>query len=145
MLESPKACTYNTIKNRVCLEAYFETITNKKHRTGLTRFRLSNHDLLIEKGMHMRPRLDRSDRKCFICKDKVENERHFIVECPAYEKERKELFDCCYEKCPTFEYIHTEEQKFIFIMTNEDIFINKKLGKYIFECFKIRQCLKETI
>ena len=35
LLESPKACTYSTIKNRVCLETYFGTMSETKHKIGL--------------------------------------------------------------------------------------------------------------
>ena len=65
-MESPKAITYSKIKNNVSLEKYLEKVKNIRHKIALTRFRLSNHNLLIETGRHLRPKLERPDRKCFI-------------------------------------------------------------------------------
>ena len=136
--ESPKAITYTSIKNTVFLEKYLCTIENLKHKIALSRFRLSNHDLLIEKGRHMRPRLERSDRKCFLCKDKIENEIHFLTECPLYNNERKILFNSCRRTCPNFDYLVTNEQIFCFVMTSEEPIVIRNLAKFIFQAFKIR-------
>ena len=139
LLDSPKAICYASIKNTVFLEKYLYTIDNSKHRTALSRFRLSNHDLLIEKGRHMRPRLERNDRKCFVCNDKIENESHFLTECPLYENERNSLYQACRENCVNFDLLNTNEQRFCFIMTNENPHVIKELGKFIFHAFKVRQ------
>ena len=58
---------------------------------ALSRFRLSNHSLLIETGRYSRPKIERDDRKCFICKDEIEDELHFVTKCPLYSEERKHL------------------------------------------------------
>ena len=87
----------------------------------------------------MRPRLERNDRKCFICNDKIENEIHFLTECPLYENERNSLFQACRENCVNFDLLNTNEQKFCFVMTNENPHVIKNLGKFIFQAFKVRQ------
>ena len=104
----------------------------------IVKFRLSNHNLLIEKGRHTRPRLERNDRKCFICKEKIENEMHFITECPLYENERVILYEACRKNCKNFASL-TKEQKFIFVMTNECVNVIRSLGKFVFESFKLRE------
>ena len=76
--ESPKALSYVLFKNNVGFEKYLYQVKNKSHRKAMTRFRLSNHSLLIEKGRHLRPPLERSERKCFICKNEVEDEKQFF-------------------------------------------------------------------
>ena len=43
---------------------------------------------MIEKGRHMRPRIECNERKCFICKNDVEDEIHFLTKCPLYDNER---------------------------------------------------------
>ena len=93
--ESPKAVSYATFKRTVHYEKYLDQIKNPKYKKSLSRFRLSNHDLLIEKGRYMRPKLERQDRKCFNCESEIEDEQHFIVKCPFYIEERQKLFDCC--------------------------------------------------
>ena len=57
----------------------------------------------------MRPRLDRNERKCFNCKSKIEDECHFITECPIYTQERELLYNCCKQDCVNFDS-RTKEQ-----------------------------------
>jgi hypothetical protein len=58
--ESPKAISYVKFKNTIFLEKNLCIVKNKRHKTG---FRLSNHNLLIEKGRHFRPKIERNERK----------------------------------------------------------------------------------
>lgn len=139
--DSPKAVSYGIFKNTVSLEKYLYQIRNTKYRIALSRFRLSNHNLLIEKGRHMRPRLDRNERKCFLCKDVVEDEKHFITKCPLYSKERNFLYQSLEKSSIHFNSLTTDEQKFIFIMTNEDTNVMNDLSKYICNSFLIRDKL----
>ena len=134
---SPKATSYVTFKKAVSYEKYLDQIENVNHRVCLSRFRLSNHNLLIEKGRHMRPRLERNERKCFNCNVEIEDECHFIIKCPLYTEERNLLFDCCRNGCKNFDLL-TVEQKFIFIFTNEDASITKILARFIFNSLKKR-------
>ena len=139
--KSPKAISYGTFKNTVYFEKYLHLIKSTKNRIALTRFRLSNHNLLIEKGRHVRPRLDRSERKCFLCKDEIEDEKHFVTKCPFYSKERAILYRSLQNNCVNFNSLDTDEQKFIFIMTNENINVLNELGKYIYNSFSKRDKL----
>ena len=86
----------------------------------------------------MRPRLERNERKCFNCKAEIEDECHFLIKCPLYTEEHKLLIDCCKNGCKNFDLL-TEEQKFIFILTNEDASINKMLARFIFNSLKKRE------
>ena len=137
--ESPKALSYNLFKNNVCFEKYLSQIKNISHRKAMSRFRLSNHSLLIEKGRHLRPPLERNDRKCFICKREVENEKHFLITCPLYENQREILFQTCRENSRHFDSLTSEEDKFIFIMTNEDANVIKSVAKFVSDSFKFRE------
>jgi hypothetical protein len=137
--ESPKALSYILFKNNVRLEKYLYQVKNKSHRKAMTRFRLSNHSLLIEKGRHLRPPLERTERKCFICKKEVEDEKHFLITCPLYENQRDILFETCRENCRRFDLLTAENEKFIFIMTNEDINIVKSVAKFVSDSFKFRE------
>ena len=105
MRNSPKAISYVLFKTTVNIENYLDEIENTKHKTSLSRFRLSNYNLLIEKGRHMRPRLDRNERKCFNCRDKIEDAHHFITECPIYNHEREILFESCNRECQNFDVL----------------------------------------
>ena len=137
--DSPKAISFVMFKRSVCLEKYLHQVKNLKNKKALSRFRLSNHSLMIEIGRHLRPRLERNERKCPICKDEVENEIHFLTKCPLYTDERDILFQVCRQNCIHFDALSYDEQKFIFIMTNENPDITRSLAKFICNSFEIRK------
>ena len=139
LTESPKALSYVLFKGNVRLEKYLYQVKNVSDRKSLSRFRLSNHPLLIEKGRHLRPPLKREDRKCFVCKSLVENEKHFLITCPLYENERTILFHTCRENCRLFDAITSEEEKFIYIMTNEEQAVMKAVAKFVSNSLKLRE------
>ena len=63
----PKAISFNLFKSQSHLEKYTITTSNTKHKIALCRLRISSHDLMIEKGRHFKPKLERDDRKCPYC------------------------------------------------------------------------------
>ena len=93
---------------------------------------------MIEKGRHQKPVLERSERKCPFCESEIEDELHFIISCPKYENERTLLFRACTENSIHFETM-SNELKFIFIMSNEDLNVSSKLGSFIFNSMKTRE------
>ena len=136
--ESPKAISYGIFKTTVFYEKYLSEIKNKKYKIALSRFRLSNHNLLIENGRHSRPRIARNERKCFLCKNIVEDEKHFITNCPLYSKQRLILYQYMGSNSIHFNSLETDEEKFTYIMTNENTIVMNELGKYISNAFLIR-------
>ena len=137
--KSPKAISYKTFKVNISLENYLYLVKNLKHKIALSRFRLSNHNLLIEKGRHMIPKIERNQRKCLLCKTEVEDEFHFLIICPLYDEERATLFQQCRINSIHFDTTLNDQQKFIFIMTNECPTILGILAKYVYNSFKIRE------
>ena len=136
-----KSDAFNSFKSEIKLEKYTHIVKNKKHRIALSRLRLSSHQLMIEKGRHHRPSLERSERKCPHCKDKVEDECHFITSCPLYLTERGELYAEVRRNSILFDEIPTDEQQFIFILSNENVDVLKKLAAYVYKAFGIRASL----
>ena len=51
--ESKRLDSYSKYKENFVLEEYLSKTTNRKYTTSLTRFSLSSHELLIEKGRHL--------------------------------------------------------------------------------------------
>ena len=135
---SPKALSYMLFKKNICLERYLYQVANIKHKKALSRFRLSNHVLQIEKGRHMRPPLERSERKCFVCINEVENEIHFLIQCPLYNEEREILFQICRRNCRLFDSLNSDELKFIYIMTSEDVDVTMGVAKFVWDSFNVR-------
>ena len=105
-----KLKTYSAIKSSVGREDYLSIIQNTKERIAFTKFRLSNHELMIEKGRHMK--IEKRYRLCPFCPTEVEDEQHFLLKCPIYNHLREELFINILHILPDF-YIHPNE-KFLF-------------------------------
>ena len=52
--ESSKLRTYRRIKTEIGREEYLANISNLNERTAISKIRLSNHTLMIEKGRHLK-------------------------------------------------------------------------------------------
>ena len=90
--ERSKLRTYALFKKEIGLEPYLIDVENISTRSIVTKFRLSNHKLMIEVGRHQGME-DRNERVCPFCPDKVEDESHFLLFCPTYRIQRKTFFD----------------------------------------------------
>jgi hypothetical protein len=60
----------------------------KFNRSLITKIRISAHQLAIETGRYMKPPLPVPERFCKNCKNKVEDEKYFILYCPLYKNLR---------------------------------------------------------
>lgn len=89
---STKADTFKSFKTRVKFEMYLEDVKNRKHRVAMTKLRTSDHNLMIEEGRRLRPRIERSLRTCPACPNSVEDECHFLTTCPIYKDNREKIF-----------------------------------------------------
>ena len=110
-----KLRTYSLIKESVEIENYLITTRNINARVCLTKFRLSNHKLMIETGRHQK--VPKTERFCPFCYGMVEDEIHFLINCKQYDALRGPLFKECREARKNFSY-YSNKEKFIFIMTH---------------------------
>ena len=78
--------TYAIYKQTFDLETFLKSINTNKYRISLTKFRLSAHDLAIERDRHEGITcIHREHRTCTNCQmGMVENEFHFLLVCPKY-------------------------------------------------------------
>ena len=91
--EDSKLRTYAFFKISPGYEKYLDQKKCVKMRTALTKFRISNHTLMIEKGRHLSPKMAKELRFCPFCPNKVEDEKHFLLECPTYKYIRSDLYN----------------------------------------------------
>ncbi len=77
-------------------------------------------------------------RFCKSCINKVENEVNLLLYCKNYETERTQFLNKTNDLYPNFKNIPTSEQKYIYLMTNENKIFLEILGKFIFEIFNKR-------
>ena len=73
-----KLRTYRLFKDNISLEKYL-LILNEDERRVLTKFRVSAHNLEIEKGRYIGVKTE--DRICKLCNTGVEDETHFLLQC----------------------------------------------------------------
>ena len=106
-------------------EAYFNQISRRKFRCTLTKLRLSDHNLMIEKGRKQSTKLSFDDRTCKICFSEnfqvTEDEVHFLSDCSwrKYENHRQKLTNDISNLVFHFHNLDNGK-KFVFILSNED-------------------------
>ena len=113
--ETSKLRTYSLFKSKIGFENYLNTIKNKAIRTEITRFRLSNHQLMIEIGRHRK--IPKNLRFCPFCPDTIETEIHFLISCPTYNHNREILTEYFHTLNPSF-ILYTELKKFQNLFAN---------------------------
>ena len=83
-IRNSKLCTYKMFKNKFVVEHYLINLHDFESRKIVAKFWCSDHTLMIETGRHKK--IDLEERMCKMCSQKrVDDERHFLPECPAYE------------------------------------------------------------
>ena len=127
-----KLRSYRIFKKQYELENYLISIKNIKHRITLTRLRISDHNLMIEKGRHTKPYTTPEKRICPTCKNDVEDEFHFIIKCPTYKKEREDFQQL-------FKKHSSEQQIFLNIINPQSKSIAHDAAKFIFDCTQTRK------
>ena len=108
---------------------YLNCVTVKKYRFAFSRLRVSSHRLAIESGRwHKANIIPLNERKCQYC-NKLEDEFHFVLECPLYNDFRKNLIKRYYWNNPNI-------LKFVSLLTTE----NKKETKNFRKMYIIVIC-----
>ena len=133
---------FKTIETYKC-EDYLRQVTNVQHRITLTKLRLSNHNLAIETGRYVRPYKKPEERICPICKKDVEDERHFLTQCPAYQEKRSTLFEYLNKKYRIS--VDTMAPDYVFLLLinppSKNKPVQKLIAKYVFDCYEKRRSL----
>ena len=98
----------------------------------MTKFRLSNNLLNIEKLRHTTPKTPKEERYCPFCPTTVEDEVHFLLHCPIYSLPRNDMLNKHIQKSPLF-HEKSSKQKFIELMSPENAHLVAKLVHNLFE------------
>ena len=109
-----KLRTYKNFKLKIGIENYLSLITCTKRRMTMSKFRLSNHNLMIEIGRHKK--ISKELRFCPLCPNEIEDEMHFVMSCKGFDKQRKDFFTKIDEENSHFRNLNNFEKfKFLFI------------------------------
>ena len=131
-----KLRTYSLMKTKIGYESYLSQITMVNKRKSLTKFRLSNHSLMIEKGRHLG--IDKNARFCKFCPLNVEDEIHFLINCKTFDILRKELFETASNTIYHF-YQLSDSGKLIALLSNSVIIHHA--SNYLHKTLEIRNFL----
>jgi hypothetical protein len=136
---SSRASFYRSFKSVFNTSHYLDIIHTENHRKALTKLIVSSHNLRIESGRWERPTPPANERMCHFCLDKIEDEYHFLLECPNYANERSRLM-------PKYFRTRTSMYKCVELINSGKRKTIISLAKFVFQAFKKRNkdLLNET-
>lgn len=113
------------------LQSYLCKLIPDIYKKCIVKFRLSSHNLAIEKGRYSN--VNRNLRTCTLCIDDIEDEMHFILSCPLYmySNLRECLIKPYYWRKPSV-------YKLLQLLSTTNVKDLCNLGKYIFRALKHR-------
>ena len=133
-MTSGKLDTYFSIKKSFEMEKYL-SMSKFYLRKSLCKLRVSAHRLMIEIGRYNKTRLQRDERICKNCDTgKVEDEFHFLLECPNYIHERHAFFNNIKTKIHLFTSM-SDKEKFEWLFIQEDLSVMENFALFIDNCF----------
>ncbi len=136
-----KLRTYAKFKTNFEMETYMQIEDMPfKCRQLFCAFRISCHDLEIERGRYQRVPKPPEERICKLCKIQAETEEHFIVFCPEFTDKRTLLFKEIYKIEPEFQKMNNNT-KFIFLMSSTNITIIRAVMTFIKDAYRERALL----
>ena len=134
--ESSKLRTYALLKMEAGEEPYLKAVKNIKDRMSMTKFRLSNHQLMIEKGRHSN--IKKEDRICPFC-SAFEDEKHFLLYCSIYSNLRETMLVTAEEKLNQQLMRHEDETMLKYLLGNTEI--SPTVAKYLRKTMELRNFL----
>ena len=135
--ENSKLRTYGIFKSEIREEPYLKIVKNVKDRISMTKFRLSNHNLMIEKGRHRN--LDRTMRICLFC-TAVEDEIHFLTKCETFRHLRSSLLHNVEQKLNIRNLKYMEGRSLLKLLLEKEE-IAQLVAKYLTKSFELREFL----
>ena len=152
-----KLRTYCKLKGSFTQEPYISLVRNRNQRASLTRLRVSSHNLGIELGRRTQPITPLDQRKCIYCKHCspdlsqqassanmsqpnpcLDDEIHFLVQCPTFKIKRNCLYGKLACLVPNFMQLNDSEKfsQMLCPTTPQAAKLVSKFAKIMFECRK---------
>ena len=135
-----KLRTYRLIKNNIVYEPYLN-LRNFEKRKYIAQLRISAHKLKIETGRYNSHNayINPEERICNqFPRNTKEDEFHFLLECDKYKGIRKKLFSKCQNDNQLLQ-LYSDQCKFIWLLTTENMKTLNHLGDYIINAFNMRK------
>jgi hypothetical protein len=116
-----KLRTYRLFKDTLEVEPYLLLNQHRFQRRSLAMFRIGVLPLEVETGRYARPATPLDQRICQLCNSHaVEDEKHFLLQCPLYEDQRQALLQRASTLNEHFENLNYVD-KMIYLMNEPSI------------------------
>jgi len=130
----PKLRTYRLFKDNVSAEGYVKYSVHRKKRSLMAQLRLGVLPLKIETGRYQNT--PEKERTCDACSNTIENEIHFMFECPQYSPTRDILLDAAKLYNTDFDNLNVSDKLNILLNT-----LWKDSSKFVLEAWNTRNNL----
>ena len=128
---------YLALNRQYTIADYLSMVTDQQLKRTLTKYRLSEHSLAIEKGRHRKTWLPAEQRLCSHCTlNEPETELHFLTKCEKYKHIRETHFQK-FESITTGFITLTDEDK-LPILLGEDPKRSNLAAVYVTACHRMR-------
>ena len=128
---SPKGFIYQHLVDHFSLQFHLQKPIIYVYKKLITKFRVSAHNLNIEVGRHRN--IQRRNRLCQLCElNEVEDEFHFILQCPFYVEIRRKYIKKYY-------YIRASVFKLIQLLSVQNVKELRNLGRYLYHAENLRK------
>lgn len=124
---------YKGLDPNLLIKPYLSN-SNFEFRKLITKLRISDHSLLIEKGRHFK--IPREERLCKKCKV-LDDEKHFLINCSHNSNIRLAYFNCINIENNSFANL-TDNDKVIYILNPSTPTQVNKLGSFIKKSMELR-------
>ena len=137
IMTTPKGILYKHLVNEFKLQNYLRKPLDARCLKEITKIRTCAHKLNLEFGRHRN--VERSERKCRLCNlNEIEDEYHFILQCPLYNDIRIKFIKTYYHKRPSV-------LKLTQLLTSQNNKELSNLGHYLLKANAFRdQLLKQN-
>ena len=130
--ENNKLFLYKNIKNNLDKEFYLSS-NNFDSRRVITKLRVSDHNLAIEKGRYLK--IPRDQRLCLACNE-VDDEIHFILHCRLNSNLRTHLYNSYIEENS---FLQKSDVEKVNILLNPSTFKQVNvISSFLKQSFKLR-------
>ena len=124
--QKSKLYLFSNLKQNLSVESYL-SISNFEYRKLITKLRISEHNLLIEKGRHLN--IPREQRLCSHCKC-IDDEKHFLLHCTTNSELRSSFLNILNTENQIFNNL-SESEKLSYILNPSTPSQVNKLGSFL--------------
>ena len=124
---------YNVFKDSYTPSIYLDVTRKNPNRKTLVKQKLN-----IETGRY--GKISRCDRICPVCGFNIEDEIHFLFDCPKYSSIRDDFFNKIANRIPNYKHIPISTL-IIQLMNSIDYYLNKQLVQYVTSYLEMRDIL----